>query len=112
MDADHLIIGRPAVSENHLHRALGPLAQKRKIVLELRHYLPAAFVLAQTDLIAVLPKTVSEFLTSFGSLSRFKPPIEIEPVTMHQFWHERSTHDEGNRWLRSQVASLFQHRRP
>ena len=43
--ADHLLVGRPAVSEIHINKALGVLAAKRKISLELGHYLPAAFVL-------------------------------------------------------------------
>ncbi len=107
MAADHLIVGRPAVSEIHLQKALGPLASKRKVALELRHYLPAAFVLMQTDLVAVLPRTVSDFLSSFSELCCFTPPLEIEPVTMRQFWHARSTHDEGCKWLRAQIAALF-----
>ncbi len=108
--ADHLIVGRPAVSEMHMQKALGHLAAKRKVALELRHYLPAAFVLAQTDLIAVLPLTLRDFMASFEALARFALPFEIEPITMRQFWHARSTHDEGCKWLRSQVASLFQRR--
>ncbi len=108
--ADHLIVGRPAISEIHTRKALGPLAAKRRIALELRHYLPAAFVLTQTDLIAVMPRTLSDFHSSFESLARFEPPLQIEPVTLRQFWHARSTHDEGCKWLRSLVASLFQRR--
>lgn len=110
MAADHLIVGRPAVSEMHMQRALGPRAAKRRVVLELRHYLPAAFVLAQTDLIAVLPRNLREFLKSFEALARFDPPLEVEPVAMRQFWHAHSTNDEGCKWLRGQIAVLFQRR--
>lgn len=105
--ADHLVVGRPAVAEMHLQKALGPLASKRRIALQLSHYLPAAFVLAQTDLVAVLPRSLHDYSTSFSELARFEPPFQVEPLTMRQFWHARSTHDEGCRWLRSQVASLF-----
>jgi DNA-binding transcriptional LysR family regulator len=108
LEADHLIVGRPAVSETHVQKALGHRASKRRVILQLGHFLPAAFVLAQTDLIAVLPRTRSEFLTSFDSLARFPPPFDIEPVTIRQFWHAHSTHDEGCKWLRGQVAALFQ----
>lgn len=110
LEASHLIVGRPAVAEIHLQKALGTLASKRKIALELRHYLSAAFVLAHTDLIAVLPGTLSEFSASFKTLGRFTPPMDIEPVVMRQFWHARSTQDEGCKWLRGLVAELFQRR--
>lgn len=106
--ASHLVVGRPAVAEIHLQKALGTLAAKRRVVLTLRHYLSAAFVLARTDLIAVLPATLDELLGSFGTLRRFQPPVHVEPLVMRQFWHARSTHDEGCKWLRAQVAELFQ----
>lgn len=105
--ADHLAIGKPAVTELHIQKALGALAAKRRVTLELRHYLPAAFVLAQTDLVAVFPRTLRDFLSSFETLCRFTPPFTIEPMIIRQFWHARSTHDEACKWLRSQVAALF-----
>ena len=111
LNCDHLVVGKPAVAELHVQRALGPLAARRRIMLEVRQYLPAAFILAQTDLIAVLPRTVTQFFESFAGLARFTPPFEVEPIVMRQFWHARSTHDEGCKWLRAQVADLFTRRR-
>ena len=104
--AEHLIVGKPAVAELHVRRALGPLAAKRRVALELRHYLPAAFVLASTDLVAVVPRTMCRFFQSFAQLERFVPPFAIKPVVMRQFWHARSTHDPGCQWLRRQVSEL------
>lgn len=111
LSADHLVVGKPAVAEIHVQKALGPMAARRRIALEIRQYLPAAFVLAQTDLVAVLPHTVTQFFESFARLARFPPPCDVEPVVMRQFWHARSTHDHGCKWLRTQVADLFTRRR-
>lgn len=108
LQAEHLIIGTPAVAEAHLARALGPLASRRRIALQLSHYLSAGPILMKTDLIAVLPQTVTEFLIGSNALGRFVPPIPIEPVIMRQFWHARTHADAGNQWLRSQIAMLFQ----
>ena len=108
--AEHLVVGRPAVADLHVQRALGQLDAKRRIALRLAHYLPAAPVLEQTDLIAVLPATLADFHAHFKNLGRFKPPFDIEPITLRQFWHARSTHDEGCRWLRGRIAALFQNR--
>jgi DNA-binding transcriptional LysR family regulator len=104
--ANHLVVGKPAVSEQHVRRALRPLAAKRKIAVEIRHYLPAAWILPKTDLIAVLPRTMCNVLESAG-LARFTPPFAVQPVIMRQFWHARSTHDPGCKWLRGLVAELF-----
>jgi DNA-binding transcriptional LysR family regulator len=105
--AEHLIVGKPAVAEQHVRKALGPLAAKRRIVLELRHYLPAAFVLATTDLVALLPQNMCRYFESFADLARFSPPFVVKPVVMRQFWHARSTQDPGCQWLRRQVSELF-----
>jgi DNA-binding transcriptional LysR family regulator len=105
--ADHLTVGKPAVAELHVRRALGAMATKRRIALELPHYIPAAFVLATTDLIAVLPRTLCHFFESQMNLARFALPFDVKPLVMRQFWHARSTQDPGCRWLRSQVATLF-----
>jgi DNA-binding transcriptional LysR family regulator len=107
LQAYHLVVGRPTVSEAHVQKALGHHASERRVFLRLRHYLSAALALAQTDLIAVLPRNVSEFVTSSGKVARFPPPLEIEPVAIRQFWHARSTNDEGAKWLRGQIAALF-----
>ena len=95
------------MSEAHVQKALGVLSSKRQIALQLQHYLPAAFALAQTDLVAVMPKTMSGFLKSFTNVGTFTPPFKVEPVVMRQFWHARSTRDAGCKWLRSQVLALF-----
>jgi len=106
--ADHLIVGKPAVAELHVRRALGTLAAKRKVALELRHYLSAAFVLATTDLVAVLPRTICQFSDFFPEVTHFPPPFRVTPVIMRQFWHARATQDAGCKWLRGRVAELFQ----
>lgn len=111
LSAHHLVVGKPAVAELHVQQALGPMAARRRVALELRQYLPAAFVLAQSDLVAVLPRTVAQFFESFAGLARFPPPFDVKPVVMRQFWHARSTHDHGCKWLRKQVADLFTRRR-
>lgn len=106
--AEHLIVGPPAAAETHIRKALGARASRRRIGLQVRHYLAAPFILEQTDLIALLPRTVSAYAQRMGSLVELPPPFEIPPIVMRQFWHERANLDSGCRWLRSEVAHLFQ----
>lgn len=106
-EAKHLVVSHPAMAEAHVKRTLGARATQRYIALQVPHYLTAPFVLVQTDLIAVFPKTVSNYFASFGTIVELPLPFEIKPLIMRQFWHERSNHDPGCQWLRRVIASLF-----
>ncbi|MEI9852708.1 MAG: LysR family transcriptional regulator [Sphingomonas sp.] len=106
-DADHLIVGPPAMAETHIRKALGPRANRRRIAVQVRHYLAAPFIVEQTNLIALLPRTVSDYAQRMGTLVELPPPVDVPPIVMRQFWHERSNHDSGCRWLRSEIARLF-----
>jgi hypothetical protein len=77
LDADHLIVGTPAVSELLVKKALGSQASRRRAGLYVPHYTVAPFVISDTDLIAVL------------------------------FWHARSNHAPGCQRLRRVIAQLF-----
>jgi DNA-binding transcriptional LysR family regulator len=107
-DADHLIVGPPAMAETHIRKALGPRANRRKIALEVRHYLAAPFIVERTNLVALLPRTVSDYSRRVGTVIELPSPVEVPPIVLRQFWHERMNLDSGCRWLRSEIAQLFQ----
>lgn len=106
-DADHLVVGPPAMAETHIRKALGVRANRRRIALQVKHYLAAPFILEQTDLVALLPRTVSDYARRMGTLIELPPPVMIPPIVLRQFWHERANLDPGCSWLRAQVARLF-----
>lgn len=106
--ADHLIVGPPALAETHIRKALGHRAAQRRIVLQVRNYLAAPFIVEQSNLVALLPRTVSSYARRMGKIVELPPPVDIAPIAMRQFWHERVNNDTGCRWLRAQIADLFQ----
>jgi DNA-binding transcriptional LysR family regulator len=111
LHAQHLVIGSPAIAESLVKRALGSRASRRRIALQLPHYMVAPFVLAQTDLIAVLPEPLSAAFLRLGLLAVVPVPFPVSPVVIRQFWHPRSDLDPGNQWLRRVIADLFADRR-
>jgi DNA-binding transcriptional LysR family regulator len=107
MDAEHISVSAPALVEGLVKRALGKRAAKRKIALHIPHYAVVPMILAQSDLIAVVPEHVG---TAFSRVEEFKAlplPFDVAPVQVSQFWHERSHHDPGHRWLRAVISELF-----
>lgn len=105
--AEHLIVGTPAVGEILVKKALGARAAQRRISLHVPHYTVAPFVIADSNLIAVLPRAVSTAFARIGDLIALPLPFGIPPMVVRQFWHRRSNHDPGCQWLRSVIAKLL-----
>ncbi len=107
MKAEHLVIGSPATCESLIEKALGARASRRRVALRVPHYLVVPFALAETDLIATLPKTLSTAFARLGAVAELPVPFAMPPVRNHQIWHKRSSHDPACQWLRRVIEKLF-----
>lgn len=107
MSAEQISVSEPAQVESMVKRALGKRAARRRIALHVPHHLVPPMILAQSDLIAVVPKTIGELFAPIANMKSLSLPFKVAPVRVRQFWHERSHHDPGHRWLRGVIASLF-----
>jgi DNA-binding transcriptional LysR family regulator len=105
MDAQHVTITAPARTDEMVRHALGRRTVHRKVALAVPFYLTLPAVLSKTDMIAAMPETVRTF-AKVWDLKTVPLPFKIPPVSMGQFWHERSHHDAGHRWLRNTLAEL------
>jgi DNA-binding transcriptional LysR family regulator len=105
MDAPHVTITSPARMDEMIRHALGRRAVHRKVALAAPFYLTVPAVLSKTDLIAAMPDSVMTFAKAWN-LKMVPLPFKVPSVSMGQFWHERSHHDSGHRWLRNTIAAL------
>jgi len=106
-DAQHVVVSSPAHFERQVKRALGKLAGKRHIALQVPHFLTVPMVLAKTNLVAVFPKRVADIFAPLVKLKSLPLPFAVKPIQVRQFWHGRSHHDPGHQWLRKTIASMF-----
>jgi DNA-binding transcriptional LysR family regulator len=95
-----------------LSATLTQLGIERRVVLELPGFLGLGAIVAETDLIATLPRHTSETLARTYAIRVLPCPLEVPSFLIKQHWHARYHHDPGNRWLRSLCAELFQQRAP
>jgi len=61
------------------------------------------WVVARSDLIANLPKSVAEQFAGRGFLIR-PMPIAVPPIQISLYWHERYQNDAGHAWLRQYIT--------
>lgn len=87
-----------------LEKAVHEQEITRRIALRLPGFLGLATILANSDLIATLPRHIGTTLASIGKLAVHECPFPIEHFFVKQHWHARYHHDPANRWLRSLCA--------
>ena len=75
-----------------------------RIALHVPTYASLPSLLAQTDLIAIVPRTASRTFFAGYDVAFVDLPFAAPEITVVEAWHERSDGDLGLRWLRDLVA--------
>lgn len=96
-----------AASYTTLQTSLSSQRIRRRVLLELPGFLGLATIVADTDLVATVPRHIGETLAASGTIRVVPCPVRIAGFTVRQYWHSRFHHDAGHRWLRSLGAELF-----
>ena len=81
--------------------ALESLGYKRRVTLSTQHFLFVPEVVAQTDLVAMMPSRLVR--NRSHQLKIVTPPLAIPSFEMAMIWHERSHLEPAHEWLRRQV---------
>ncbi|TDF64944.1 LysR family transcriptional regulator [Cupriavidus sp. L7L] len=80
---------------------------KRNIVLQTSHYLSIPIVIAESDLVVVLPRTVANVFADSTQVRIVQPPMEIPRYDLKVYWHRRFSHDPKAKWLRDLAVEIF-----
>ena len=80
--------------------------RKRRVVVSTQHFMLVPEVVAQTDIVAMMPSRLVNHRSA--RLQIVEPPLEIPSYEMHMIWHERSQRDAAHVWLREQVELALQ----
>jgi DNA-binding transcriptional LysR family regulator len=87
-------------------RILAEAGLKRRIAFTVPHYLTVPFLLATTDLLAVIPtKLVERFGASEGIVTAEAPFAQLTVPTL-MLWASGANDDSGNAWLRATLHKI------
>lgn len=78
----------------------------RRIACEIPNMLVAPFILAETDMVAFLPKAIVDRCGALVSLTTRIPEIEINGFWTELIWHARSDNEPAHRWLRDRLSLI------
>lgn len=87
-------------------RALGKKGLTRRVHVIVSHFAAAPFVVAQTDLVTTIPRGVARPFAQMLGLRVFPPPVALEGGPWFLIWHQRTTQDPAQDWLREQILDI------
>jgi DNA-binding transcriptional LysR family regulator len=105
--ADHLRVSPTGEAAGPIDEILRARGRGRRVAMTVNHYAQVAPLLRETSLISTIPFEAVAESVERHELRAVLPPISIPPIKLSLLWHERTDGDAGQRWLRSELASVI-----
>ena len=110
---EHILVSRSGIGHGAhalIESALAAHLAQDRFRLRLPSFLAAAAVVQRGDQLVTMPANLADFAARAFALSVFVPPIAMPEISIAQFWHERVQHDDGHRWFRALLHTMFKHK--
>ena len=105
----HVLIEMEHTSHHNaaITRKLETLLAPTRILCHVPSFTSAAHIALHTDAIATIPRRLARSLARDLGLVLAEMPIELPPLQLALYWHERSHRDPANKWLREFVRTTL-----
>lgn len=107
-EAHHLLVSFSGRPYGFIDDALASVHRSRRIVLTVNQFFTAGRVVANSDLLTVLPR---HFLDANGMQRDFEIralPMKVDPIHIDMLWHRRQQLRPSHQWLRESVIEAAQ----
>jgi DNA-binding transcriptional LysR family regulator len=101
---DHLMVTSRFPARSVVDEALSALGRQRRVVATTPYFLGAVSLVAQTHLVAALPRRPAEAVAAGLGVRLVDPPLALPSVPIYLQWHVRLREDRGHSWLRERFT--------
>ena len=102
--ARHLLVSFSGRPFGFVDEALATLGRERRVVLTVNQFFTAARVVANSNLLTVLPRHFVGLTGLSDELMMRELPFPVPPVHVDALWHSRQEQSSAHRWLRDSIA--------
>jgi len=102
----HIVVTTSGTGHAIVDKVLAQKGYRRRVVMKVPSFLAVARIVAQTELLVIVPRRLGEALAQQERVRMFEPPVSLPSFAVKQHWHERFHADAGNAWLRRMLAEL------
>ena len=104
--ANHLLVSFSGRAHGLSDEALAQLGRERRILLTVNQFFTAGRVVANSDLLTVLPKHLIASTGISDALVWRELPFALPPVNLDMLWHERDARNPAHIWLRKHLEAM------
>ena len=102
--ARHMLVSFSGRQFGFIDESLASLGRKRQVVLTVNQFFTAGRVVANSNLLTVLPRHFVR-VTGIAEQLVLRPlPFDVAPVHVDALWHRRSEQQSAHVWLREAVV--------
>jgi DNA-binding transcriptional LysR family regulator len=103
----HLVVSTSGTGHAIVDKLLARRGIERRVVLRVPSFLGVARIVAQTDLLVIVPRLLGQAVAQQEQVQMLALPLALPAYQVKQHWHARFNADAGNAWLRQTLATLF-----
>ncbi|MDO8179675.1 MAG: LysR family transcriptional regulator [Undibacterium sp.] len=105
-NASHLLVSFSGRAHGLVDEALLQMGRERRILLTVNQFFTGGKVVANSDLLTVLPRHLIESTGMTNALIWKELPFDMPEVHIDMLWHERDSRNPAHKWLRDNLISM------
>jgi DNA-binding transcriptional LysR family regulator len=108
LEIEHAVVHAEGRSQEIFEKFLERKRVRRRIALHTPHFLSIPIIVSRSDLMATVPHALALYFANLSPhLAVATPPFDLAGFDVKQHWHRKLHNDPRHKWLREQVAQLF-----
>ena len=88
-------------------QALEAVGASRRVVAGVSTFQVIGKLIAGTEYCSTIPSKIALELAEQYKLNVYKPPVDIPPIKMHIFWHQRIHQSPVHRWVKEHIELIL-----
>jgi DNA-binding transcriptional LysR family regulator len=105
--AEHIRITAEGTAHADIEATFERSRIKRKVKIEVPHFVAVAHILLSSDMIAVVPEAYAARTFELTKLATATCPFDLPELKINILWHAQNHRDSGNQWLRQLIHGQF-----
>lgn len=110
--ASHVIFGSPftpvSIMESMLDEGFARIGIQRRLGMRVSSVLLSPYVVAQSPMLAILPRVFARQFAAFLPLKLLECEFELPGITIRMVWHERSHRLGMHGWVRGVIREVVE----
>jgi len=106
-EAGFVVIDSGLRKMTRIEQAIQARGLSRRVVCAAPRIWSLPYIVAETDLVATVPRVLGNYLAPKLNLKLFDLPFEVPGQDWYMVWHSDFDADPAHLWLRRQILALF-----